>query len=315
MERAWLRRTTKSRCAISDAEATQPDSDDPSTALGAAARKARLRYKPATLVRYGSNAVYRLPDQVIARVSRPGVALDGARMQVAVARWLEEADYPATRVIDVEQPIEADGRVVTFWRSETDVEEYAPLDEVGYLLHHLHALESHPDVELPEVRPFGEDWEPLPDYPGLVPADEEFLRDKYEWARLTFDALPYELEPGIIHGDANVGNVLLDREGKAILIDLDSMATGPREWDLIQTALFYDRLGWHTAEEYAAFVRAYGHDILGWHAYTDLADIREIAMTSWLAKQAATSPKSAAEAAKRIEAIRTGASRRDWSAY
>lgn len=303
------------RCAISDAEATQPESDDPSTALRAAAGEANLPYEPATLVRYGSNAVYRLPNKVIARVSRPGAALDGARRQVAVSRWLETVDYPATRVLDVGQPIEADGRVVTFWHSATDVEEYAPLDEVGYLLRDLHALESHPDVELPEVRPFGEDWEPLPEYPGLAPADEEFLRDKYEWARLAFDALPYELEPGIIHGDANVGNVLLDRTGQPVLIDLDSMATGPREWDLIQTALFYDRLGWHTAEEYAAFVGAYGHDILGWHAYTDLAEIREIAMTSWLSKQAATSEKSAREAAKRIEAIRTGGSRRDWSAY
>lgn len=307
--------TTKSRCAISDAEATQPEFDDPSVALRAAAKAVHIPYEPSKLVRYGSNAVYRLPDEVIARVSRPGAPLDGARRQVAVARWLAAVDYPATRVIDVEQPIEADGRVVTFWRSATDAEEYAPLDEVGYILRDLHALESHPDVELPEVRPFGEDGEPLPEYPGLAAADEEFLRDKYEWARLAFDALPYELEPGIIHGDANVGNVLLDRDGEAVLIDLDSMATGPREWDLIQTALFYDRLGWHTAEEYAAFVRAYGHDILGWHAYTDLADIREIAMTSWLSKQAATSAKSAKEAAKRIDAIRTGGSRRDWSAY
>lgn len=248
-------------------------------------------------------------------MSRRGAPFVGAEKQVAVARWLEAVDFPATRVIDIEQPIQADGRVVTFWHSATDVEEYAPLDEVGYILHDLHALESHPEVELPEVRPFGEDGEPLPDYPGLAAADEEFLRERYEWARLAFDALPYELDPGIIHGDANVGNVLLDRDGEAILIDLDSMATGPREWDLIQTALFYDRLGWHTAEEYAAFVRAYDHDILGWHAYTDLADIREIAMTSWLAKQAVTSEKSAAEAAKRIEAIRTGGSRRDWSAY
>lgn len=101
-------------------------------------------------------------------MSRPGVAVDGARRQVAVARWLEAVDYPATRALDGDQPVEADGRVVTFWHSATDVEEYAPLDEVGYLLRDLHALESRPDVELPEVRPFGEDWEPLPDYPGLA---------------------------------------------------------------------------------------------------------------------------------------------------
>ena len=38
------------------------------------------------------------------------------------------------------------------------------------------------------------------------------------------------------------------------VFDLDSFAVGPREWDLVQTALFYDRLGWHTREEYRTFV-------------------------------------------------------------
>jgi thiamine kinase-like enzyme len=307
--------TTKSRCAISDAEATQPESDDPSVALREAAEAAQLPYQPGTLVRYGSNAVYRLPGEVIARVSRPGVSPDGARKQVVVARWLESVGYPAARVIDVDQPVEADGRAVTFWRSATDVEEYAPLNEVGNLIRELHALETPTHIELPELKPFGKDWEALPEYSGLASADAEFLRERYDWARLAFDALPYELEPGLIHGDANVGNVLLDRNGLPVLIDLDSVATGPREWDLIQTALFYDRLGWHTAEEYAAFVKAYGYDLREWQGYEDLADIREIAMTSWLSRQAATSEKSAREAAKRIDAIRTGGSRRDWSAY
>src|SRR5689334_1502578 len=43
---------------------------------------------------------------------------------------------------------------------------------------------------------------------------------------------------------------ILDEHMQAVLIDLDSVSIGPREWDLIQTALFADRLGWHTTEEY-----------------------------------------------------------------
>jgi hypothetical protein len=43
--------------------------------------------------------------------------------------------------------------------------------------------------------------------------------------------------------------------------------------------------------------------------------MREIAMTTWIAKKAATSAGAAVEAAKRISAIRTGGSRQDWGAY
>jgi hypothetical protein len=41
--------------------------------------------------------------------------------------------------------------------------------------------------------------------------------------------------------------------------------------------------------------------------------MREIAMTSWLGKKADTPSEAAAEATKRIHAIRTGADRRDWA--
>jgi hypothetical protein len=57
----------------------------------------------ARLLRLGSNAVYRLRDPVVARVSRPGADFDHARRTVAVARWLESAGYPAVRVVGVEQ--------------------------------------------------------------------------------------------------------------------------------------------------------------------------------------------------------------------
>jgi aminoglycoside phosphotransferase (APT) family kinase protein len=53
----------------------------------------------------------------------------------------------------------------------------------------------------------------------------------------------HELEPGVIHSDSNVGNVPIDDNEAAVLIDFDSFSRGPREWDLIQTAIFADRFG------------------------------------------------------------------------
>lgn len=142
-----------------------------------------------------------------------------------------------------------------------------------------------------------------------------FLLSQYTGARQRFVELPYVLSPGHVHGDANVGNIILDDLGSPVVIDLDGFSVGPREWDLIQTAIFYDRLGWHTSDEYQAFVDGYGYDILQWEGYAELANIREIAMTSWLSRKAPSSELTAKEATKRIEAIRSGGSRRDWGAY
>ncbi|MGI5368940.1 phosphotransferase [Streptomyces iakyrus] len=62
-----------------------------------------------------------------------------------------------------------------------------------------------------------------------------------EYGRLLF-ALP----AGHLHGDFNVGNVLRDAASRPRGIDLDGFVTGPREWDLMQTAMYYDSFGWHT---------------------------------------------------------------------
>ena len=82
--------------------------------------------------------------------------------------------------------------------------------------------------------------------------------------RADYEGLEFALPPGVIHGDANVGNVLRDRHGNPVVIDLDGFAVGPREWDLALTAIYYDSFGWHTREEYEDFVRVYGFDIMGW---------------------------------------------------
>jgi hypothetical protein len=100
-----------------------------------------------------------------------------------------------------------------------------------------------------------------------------------------------------------------------VVIDLDDFATGPREWDLIQTALYYDHFGWHTHEEYETFARVYGYDIMDWPGYPMLATIREFIMVTWMILKAGESEPTAAEATKRLRALRTGASRRDWDPF
>jgi aminoglycoside phosphotransferase (APT) family kinase protein len=123
------------------------------------------------------------------------------------------------------------------------------------------------------------------------------------YARLEF-ALP----PGVIHGDANVGNVQVDHHGNPVVIDLDEFATGPRKWDLALTALYYDSFGWYTRKDTKTSCACTA--LTSWPGPVMRA-VREFLMVTWVIQKPAGSGQAAAEATKRIAALRTGANRKD----
>lgn len=228
-----------------------------------------------------------------------------------VARWLRDEDFPAVRVLDVGQPLHLG---VTFWQSLGDDVPFSPVEEFGHLLRRLHRLAPPSSLALPGLDPFELSSRRL----DVVPLPEEqcaFLRSRLREVREAYAALHFELPFGPVHGDASNGNVLISRDGVPTLIDLDGFVTGPREWDLVLTAMFADRLGWHTAAEYEAFVAAYGHDVLAWPGYGVLADAQELQMVTWIAQRADESPVVAAEVAARIHSLRAGSTRTTWRAY
>lgn len=283
--------------------------------MGQACASVGLMADGAQLIRLGSNAVYRLSAPVVVRVSATLDGLAEARWEVTIARWLADVEFPATRALGVEQPVVTGGHVVTFWESASEREEYAPIDLVAAVIRDFHRLEPPVSLELPALDPFRRSEERLRSLVGIDPEDAAFLRSASEKARHDWTSLRFALPSGVIHGDASVGNVILDRAGNPLLIDLDEVSVGPREWDLVQTALYYDRLGWHTKAEYETFVRVYGYDVMEWPGYSTLADIREVLMVQWLAARAAHDDQAAAEVRKRIAAIRYGGSRQGWRPY
>jgi thiamine kinase-like enzyme len=270
----------------------------------------------ARLLRLGSNAVYHLKTPVIARVSRPGIDVGPVRRSVAVARWLEAADYPAVRAIDVDQPVIVDGYVVTFWQSVSeDGDQFANTPEIAAILARLHHLTAPEDLHLPTLDPFVNAVQRIDANAWLTADDHAFFTATLARLQGAYTGLEFVLPQGVIHGDASVGNVLRDTHGVPVLIDLDGFAIGPREWDLVQTAMFYDSFGWHTREEYEDFARVYGYDIRQWPGYPVLREVREFVMVTWLIQKAAEDAEAAAESTKRITALRTGASRMDWQPY
>jgi len=288
--------------------------NDSERALEEACAIAGLDAEGARLLRLGSNAVYHLAVSVIVRVSRPGTDIAPVRRSVAVARWLESEGYPAVRAIDVDQPVIVDGYLVTFWQSVSDDgDQFASTPEIAAILARLHHLTAPENLNLPLLDPFASATQRIDANTWLTPSDRAFLTATLTRLQENYARLGFVLPQGVIHGDASVGNVLRDRQGNPVLIDLDGFATGPREWDLVLTAMYYDSFGWHTRQEYEDFARVYGYDVRGWPGYPVLREVREFLMVTWVSQKAAAGDAwSAAEAAKRITALRTGASRMDW---
>ncbi|MFD7403567.1 aminoglycoside phosphotransferase family protein [Streptomyces sp. NPDC059866] len=276
-----------------------------------------LDSRGAELLRLGSNAVYRLTSlPVIVRIARAPSVLAEMERAVGVARWLETQDFPAMRVpASVVQPLVVGGLVVTFWESVQEHEEYATVGELADLLRRLHWLEEPESLGLPYFDPLAKLAASLEGLDGISGEDRTFLGERAASVAKDYDRLDFVLPFGMIHGDASIGNVLRHRDGHAVLIDLDGLALAPREWDLIQTAIFYDRYGWRTKAEYAEFVHRYGFDLMNWAGYETLADLRELMMVAWLGHQVTTSERSAAEFARRVRSLRTGEGREEWGPF
>lgn len=284
--------------------------------LGRACDAVRLSADGARLLRLGSNAVYRLTTPVVARIAYADTDTESAGRTVEVARWLKSADYPAVRALDVDQPVIIDGHPVTFWEALSEAgDEYATVDQVADLIARLHKLTPPARLALPAFEPFGNAEYRISESQWFTADDRSWMKAELARLRTEYAGLQFVLPQGVIHGDANIGNVLRDYHGNPVVIDLDGFAIGPREWDLIQTAIFYDRFGWHTREEYETFASAYGYDIMQWHGYSTLADIREFIIVTWIVSKAGEDEHTSAEARKRLDALRTGGSRKNWDPF
>jgi len=283
--------------------------------LDHACRRAGLDSRGARLLRLGEHAMFRLVQPVVVRIARTAAYEPDARREVAVARWLEAEDYPAVRTLPIDQPLMIDDRVVTFWQALADEDVYGTPAEVAELLVRLHALPPPVTLGLQLLRPFARAERRIEQNGWLSSTDRSFLRARLNELRAQHARLQFELPAGVIHGDASVGNVIRDGAGRPVLIDLDGFAIGPREWDLVLTAMYYDSFGWHTAAEYATFAEVYGFNVMRWPGYPVLRDVREFLMVTWLSQKADHDEQVAAEVRKRIEALRSGSSKRDWQPY
>jgi hypothetical protein len=267
----------------------------------------------AQLQRLGMEAVFRLAGgRGVVRIVRGPDAGTAATRAVRVARWLDEVEFSAARLLPVPQPVMIGDCAVTFWRPVADQERRAGLSELGDLIRRAHWLVEPASLGLMRLVPLSGTREAIGAAPGLSQDDRSLLLARSEILAKRFDELDFVLPTGLIYGGSSLEPAVLDAAGRAVLVDLDSFAVGPREWDLVLPAVSFERYGWRTRSEYGRFVHAYGFDVMNWYGYPVLADVRELLMTVRLACTATVDETAAVEVARRLADLRTGADRHGW---
>jgi aminoglycoside phosphotransferase (APT) family kinase protein len=263
----------------------------------------------AELIRAGENTLFRLPGSVVARVTRKR-QLAAAAKEVRVSRWLVGLGVPVVVALsDVDQPVEVNGRAVTFWH-ELPAHRRGSLTELADLLRQLHAVPA-PDFELPLLAPFVRLPERVEEAGSLAADDRGWLLRHLTDLQRRYAGLPPGRPWCTVHGDAWRGNVAVTADGP-LLLDLERFAYGPPEWDLASVAVNYTTFGNVSADEWMAFCERYGQDVTTWAGFEVLRDIRELRKVTFAAQMAGQRPDLADQARYRLACVRGGCGPRPW---
>ena len=244
------------------------------------------------------------------RIARSADRLQRVQRELCVARWLATAAVPAVRVIDeVDQPLVVDDRPVTFWHTVTGGDPVPTHVDLARLLAAFHHAPDCP-CDLASFDPLQATQSRLRKAEGIGPGDRDFLEDRCVVLNDQLRHLTFALPRGPIHGDAHTSNLLTDH-GQVVLLDFESAAVGPREWDLLPTAIGVERYG-RPERQYREFAGTYGFDVREWPGYPVLREVRELTMTTWIMQNIGESPAAAAEFALRVGSLRERDFDRAW---
>jgi len=236
------------------------------------------------LIRIGSNAVYRLADELVVRVTPPEIGASTLVEQIKFADWLETEGIATSRPL-VAEPVEVDGLLITFWEFIPGSDGASvPRKSLGRLLRRFHEVTNGYQGPLPKWEPLGRMGERL----QTVICDESFTEEDRavlcSWRDLLVPrakAMDPELQTGPIHGDFHSGNIVNNR-GVPFVLDFDRIARGPREWDLSQIAASSKFFGM-TERDVDEFMIGYGWDPRALPDWESLVQLRGLFMTTWLA--------------------------------
>ncbi len=267
--------------------------------------------RAAVLLALGENAVFAVGD-VVVKVGREAALLERAERELAVSHWFAASGVPAVRAAEP-RPRLVDGHPLTLWHRLPEAVRPAGPEDLAALLRLVHALPA-PPFTLParDLLDGVERWLRLAGE-ALDPADAAYLRARRDAYAGEVAALTPHLPPGPVHGDALPRNVHVGPDGP-VLVDLETVSADLREHDLVVMALARDRYGM-AAEEYGAFVAAYGWDVRDWEGCAVLRGARETASCAWVAQHAPTNPRALTEFRHRVSSLRDNDRTARWHSF
>lgn len=282
--------------------------------LGDVCRVVGLDATDAELLRLRSNAVFKLRAPLIARIATAPTAPERLPAVLAVTRWLADRGFPTVRPADdiAEQPVNVDGATVTFWHYIPTASFPAGTADLGRLLRDLHTGPTPPFPLRTLTDPLASIRATVRHHPGVLsPEEQSWLAGRIAALTEAWNALPFHEPPALLHGDAWIDNLLRHQDGHVILGDWDSVAIGPREWDLIHSHHGERRFGL-SPSDIDDFTAAYGYDLREWDGYETLMQIRDTYAIGIHIRNAPGDPFSHRELAHRLQCLRTGDTHTRW---
>jgi len=282
--------------------------------LGEACHRVGLDPTDAELLRLRSNAVFKLRAPIIVRIATAPTAAERLPTVLAVTRWLAARGFPTVRPADeiTDQPLSVDGATVTFWSYIPTASALTTTSDLGRLLRDLHNGPTPPFPLRPLDDPLASIRATVRHHPGVLDRDDQaWLAERITDLTQAWRALPFPHSPTLVHGDAWIDNLLRHQNGHVVLGDWDSVAFGPREWDLIHSYHGERRFGL-SATDVDDFAAAYGYDLRVWPGYETLMDIRDTYAIGIHIRNAPGDPFSRQELARRLASLREGSARKRW---
>ncbi|WP_433229264.1 phosphotransferase [Actinomadura formosensis] len=282
--------------------------------LDDACNRAGLDPTGAELLRLRSNAVFKIRAPIIARIATAPTAAERLPTVLAVTRWLADRGFPTVRPADgiIGQPMNVDGATVTFWHYVPTAPAPATTTDLGRLLRALHTGPTPPFQLRKLTDPLASIRTTVQHQLGVLNDDDRaWLTDRIADLTNAWLALPFREPPALLHGDAWIDNLLRHEDGRVILGDWDSVALGPREWDLIHSYHGERRFGL-SPTDVNDFATAYGDDLREWDGYETLMQIRDIYAIGIHIRNAPGDPFSRRELAHRFSCLRVDDTRTRW---
>jgi hypothetical protein len=274
-------------------------------ALKGICQEAGLLADEAELIKYTNNAVYRLPAQgVVVRFGAGDLASQRADHVVRIAVWLQDNDAPAVRLAPgLTQPVLFENYSATIWELLEGGNLHWTGAELATPLLGWHKLTPMPGLK--QWDPFSSARSRLAMADGLPADDHAWLTEQWSETEADYREQVPDLEMGLLHGDAYIGNLLREPTGRFVLCDFDGTSIGPLAYDLVVAAVSALRFG--AIQDHEALATTYGVDVTSLPAWPTLRRIRELVLVTSVITDLRNRPDIAKVHAHRLATLRSGA--------